>query len=140
VRLITAGRVFRADAEDEQHLKVFHQLDAVCVDRDASPDGLRATLGGVVSAVLGSMDVRYRERDYGWVDQGMDVDVKEKSEWLAVAGCGLLKPAMLRDAGHDPDQVQGYAFGLGLERLAVLSLGLEKVHELWRQPYLQPRP
>lgn len=139
VRLITAGRVFRpGEEEDELHLKVFHQLDLICVEPGVSVDILKATLKQVLSAVLGTVDVRYRECDYGWVDGGMDVDVKTKQDWLAVAGCGMLKPAMLREAGHDPQQVNGYAFGLGLERLAQLKLGLESIHELWRPPYLQP--
>ena len=64
----------------------------------------------------------------------------EDKGWRSVAGCGMLKPAMLREAGHDPDQVQGYAYGLGLERLAQLKLGLKSIHELWRRPYLQPQP
>jgi phenylalanyl-tRNA synthetase alpha chain len=138
--LLTAGRVFRPDEEDDRHLKVFHQLDLVCVERDASPDRLRDTLEKVLFAVLDSVEVRYRDFDYGWVDHGMDVDAKVDETWQAVAGCGMLKPAMLRDAGYDPDQVGGYAFGLGLERLAQLKLGLESIHQLWRHPYLRPGP
>ena len=139
VRLLTAGRVFRPEQEeDDQHLKVFHQLDVVCVDRDVSLDELQTTLAKVLKVVLGTVEVRYRACDYGWVEQGMDVDVRVKGKWVAVAGCGMLKPVMLREAGHDPEQVQGYAYGLGLERLALLKLGLKSIHELWRRPYLRP--
>ena len=56
-------------------------------------------------------------------------------EWIAVAGGGMLKPAMLLDAAHDPEQVSGYAFGMGLERLALLKLGLKSIEELWLQAY-----
>lgn len=139
VRLITAGRVFRpGEKEDELHLKVFHQLDLICVEPGASVSSLKATLEQVLTVVLNNVDVRYRECDYGLVDDGMDVDVKVERDWLAVAGCGILKPAMLREAGRDPRQVGGYAFGLGLEKLAQLKLGLKNVHELWGPPYLQP--
>lgn len=140
VRLLTAGRVYRAVEEDEQHLKVFHQLDGVCVSESASLDQLRATLRHVLSAVLGSIEFRYREVDLGFVDHGMQVSCGFEDRWHGVAGCGMLKPAMLREAGYDPGRVQGYAFGLGLEKLAQLQLGLRSIHELWRRPYLQPQP
>ena len=139
VRLMTAGRVFRPDErEDAQHLKVFHQLDLICVEAGASIETLRTTLERVLTSVLDTVEVRYRESDYRWVDRGMDVDVKMNGEWLGVAGCGLLKPAMLSEAGHDPTKVDGYAFGLGLERLAQLRFGIKDIHELWRPPYVQP--
>lgn len=139
VRLLTAGRVFRpSEMEDDSHLKVFHQLDLICVDEAASLEGLRTTLERVIRSVLGSVDVRFRESDYRWVDSGMDVDVKVNQEWLGMAGCGMLKPAMLGEAGHDPSHVGGFAFGLGLERLAQVKLGLDSIHELWRPPYVQP--
>ena len=141
VRLLAAGRVYRAVGEDEHHLKVFHQLDGVCVAENASLDELRATLTHLLSAVLGSIEFSYREEDLGFVDHGMEVHCAfEDKGWRSIAGCGMLKPAMLREAGHDPDQVQGYAYGLGLERLAQLKLGLKSIHELWRRPYLQPQP
>ena len=139
VRLITAGRVFRpSDKEDEMHLKVFHQLDLICVESRVSVETLKTTLERVLTAVLNTTEIRYRESDYGWVDSGMDVEAKAGQEWSDVAGCGMLKPAMLREAGHDPSQVSGFAFGLGLERLAYLKLGLKSIYQLWRPPYLQP--
>ena len=136
VRLLTAGRVYRTDSEDDRHLKVFHQLDGICVCADASPEQLRATVQTVLGAAVGTGDVRYRDHDFGWVDTGMEVDVGVDGDWHAVAGCGMLKPAMLREAGHDPGQVRGYAYGFGLERLAQLKLGLDSIRELWRPPYL----
>ena len=139
VRLITAGRVFRpGETEDDLHLKVFHQLDLICVEAGVSMECLRATLERVLTSVLGAVEVRYRESDYRWVDCGMDVDVRVNGKWLSMAGCGMLKPAMLGEAGHDPSEVGGFAFGLGLERLAQMRLGIDSIHELWRPPYVQP--
>jgi RNA polymerase sigma factor (sigma-70 family) len=140
IRLLTAGRVFRAVQEDDRHLKVFHQLGGICVAPDASAGELRETLKRLISAVLGQVEIRFRDEDYGWVDQGMEVDAKVNDKWESVGGCGMLKPEMLREAGHNPKRVQGYAFGLGLERLALLKSGLKSIHELWRPPYLQPGP
>ncbi len=140
VRLLCAGRVYRPVEEDEHHMKVFHQLDAICVAKSASMAELQATLDRLLSAVLGSIEISYRKEDLGFVDHGMQVYCPFGDEWHGVAACGMLKPAMLQEAGHDPGQVQGYAFGFGLERLAQLKLGLKSVHELWRRPFLQPQP
>ena len=122
VRLLCAGRVYRPVEEDENHMKVFHQLDAICVAMSASMAELQATLARLLSTVLGSIEISYRKEDLGFVDHGMQVYCPFVDESRGVAGCGMLKPAMLREAGHDPDQVQGYAFGFGLERLAQLKL------------------
>ena len=138
VRLLTAGRVFRpSEKEDDLHLKVFHQLDVIYVGRGATIDRLMMSVERVLSSVIDMVDMRYCESDYRWVDAGMDVDVKVNGEWIGVAGCGMLKTEMLREAGHDPRVVGGYAFGLGLERLAQVQLGIEAIHELWRPPYVQ---
>jgi RNA polymerase sigma factor (sigma-70 family) len=138
IRLLTAGRVFRAVREDELHLKVFHQADGICVAQDASLVELKETLKRLLSAVLGQVEIRFRDHDLGFLYQGMDVTASIGDKWESIAGCGLLRPDMLGEAGHDPKQVEGFAFGLGLERLAVLKFGLRSVDELWRPPYVQP--
>jgi phenylalanyl-tRNA synthetase alpha subunit len=138
IYLLTAGRVFRMETEDEGHLKVFHQLDGICVSQNASIDELRDTLGKVINTILGQVQIRFREVDYGWIDQGMDIDIKTGGKWVNIAGCGMLKPKMLKEAGYYPEREKGYAFGFGLERLTVMKLGLKSVHDLWRSPYLQP--
>jgi RNA polymerase sigma factor (sigma-70 family) len=138
IHLLTAGRVFRPEKEDELHLKVFHQLDGICVAPNASLDELKDTLKKLISAVLGPVDIRFHDEAFGFVDFGMEVDAKVNEKWISVGGCGMLKSDMLREAGHDPEQVQGYAFGLGLERLAMLKLGLKTVRDLWRPPYIRP--
>jgi phenylalanyl-tRNA synthetase alpha subunit len=140
IRLLTAGRVFRLEKEDGQHLKVFHQLDGICVAVDVSRIELKETVKKLISVVLGPVDIRFREEDFHWVDEGLEVEVKVNDEWISVAGCGMLKAVILREAGHNPEQVRGYAFGVGLERLAALKLGLKSVQELWRPPYVRLAP
>lgn len=137
IRLLTAGRVFRSVQEDDLHLKVFHQMDGICVASNVSPNELRQTVKQLILGVLGQAEIRFREADFGWVNQGKEFDAKINEKWEKIGGCGMLKPEMLREAGYDPDQVQGYAFGLGLERLTLLKLGLKSILELWRPPYLQ---
>ncbi len=138
--LLTAGRVFRSEKEDDRHMKVFNQLDGIRVAADASPVQLQETIQKLISVVLGSVDIRFRKEDWGWIDEGTEVEVKVNDKWVSVAGCGMLKSETLREAGHNPDQVKGYAFGLGLERMAMLKLGLKSVQELWRPPYVRIIP
>ena len=139
VRLLTAGRVFRPEHEDGTHLKVFNQADGICVASDAIYEKLVETLNRLLSAVLGQVELQYTEMDFGIVDRGKEVYVMRKGDLVSVAGCGMLKPEMLREAGHDPRVVSGFAFGLGLERLAMIKYGIDDVNELWRPPYVQPK-
>ncbi len=113
VCLLTAGRVFRSEKEDDRHMKVFNQLDGIRVAADASPIQLQETIQKLISVVLGSVDIRFRKEDWGWIDEGTEVEVKVNDKWVSVAGCGMLKSETLREAGHNPDQVRGYAFVWG---------------------------
>ena len=138
VRMIAAGRVFRhCEDEDDLQLRVFHQLDLVCVAQGVSTCDLKEMVECVLATVLNMAEVRYRQCDFGWVDAGMAFDVRSGQDWIDLGGCGMLKPAMLAEAGYEPSEVGGYALGLGLERLAQVELGLDSLRELWRPPYLQ---
>jgi RNA polymerase sigma factor (sigma-70 family) len=140
VHLITAGRVFRPLPEDEQHLKVFHQLDGICVTSTASLEELKDTLVKIGMSVLGHIEYNFIEAKFGFVDHPMEIQVKTNNKWVNIAGCGLLKQDMLKEAGYDTKTVRGYAFGFGLERLAMIKLGLKNIRGLWRPPYVQLVP
>ncbi len=140
VHLLTAGRVFRPVPEDERHLKVFHQLDGICVTLTASLEELQNTLINVVSIVLGHIEIDFVKAHFNFIDHAMEMKVKTNNEWIEVAGCGMLKSEMLKEAGYDPQQVKGYAFGIGIERLAMLKLGLKNINDLWRSPYIRLVP
>ena len=136
VRLIAAGRVFRPEQEDATRLSVFHQADGICIETGADMDALQATCRRVIEAAVGTAEVRWEPCDFGFVDSGIEGAVRVNDQWLRVSGAGLLEAQTLREAGHDPATVTGYAFGVGLERLAMLVLGLDDVRALWRPPYV----
>jgi len=138
VRLLTAGRVFRPDSEDAQHLKVFHQADCLCIDTGVEVPMLRAVCEQTVAAILGDEELgaRWAESDFPFVDNGMGLAIRCDDDWLDVIGCGMLKAGTLREAGYDPDAVAGYAFGLGLERLAALKFRIDDIRTLWQPPYV----
>ena len=136
MRLLTAGRVFRSEAEDAFHAKVFHQADGLCVEAGADVEALKTVVHRVLLAVLADCELRWRDEDYPVVQPSFEVEVRSADEWRSVCGCGMLRPEVLREAGHDPDAVTGWAFGVGLDRLAMLKHGIDDIHSLWRPPYV----
>ena len=136
VRLLATGRVFRPDREDAGHLKVFHQVDGIAIEPRADATALRATCERILKALLGQHAVKWRAADFPYVDHGMEMLANPGGKWKDICGCGLLKSETLREAGYDPDTVHGYAFGFGLERLAMLKFGIDDVRKLWQPPYV----
>ena len=136
VRLLSAGRVFRPcpKGEDARHLRVFHQCDGICVAPGADLATLKATVELVLRAVLGPADTRWRERDFGFAERGLEADVKLRGRWLEVSGCGTLKADTLRKADFQLGRVRGFAWGLGLERLAMVKFGIDDIRKLWKPP------
>jgi len=136
VHLITAGRVFRDDAEDANHQKVFHQLDVICIKAGADREALKATLVKAIESVLLPVEFKWEAAQYPCVEQALDVSVNHGGRWLEIAGCGMLTVETLTKACYDPKAVSGYAFGLGLERIALLKHNLDDICQLWQAPYV----
>ncbi len=137
VRLLTAGRVFRQTEEDPRHSRVFHQVDGICIDAGAAVHQVKETCQSVLRAILGNADLRWVSGGFGFVDHALELHLKWRRRWIEIGGCGTLKPAMLREAGHDPEAVSGYAFGLGLERLAMVHCAIDDQRKLWQAPYVK---
>ncbi len=136
VRLITAGRVFRNDEEDSTHQKVFHQFEALCVEPEANPDAMKATVTNLMVGVFGPVELRWEKAEFYSVEQGLSALMEHGGEWVDVAGCGMVNDLTLSDAGFDPRAVSGYALGLGLERVAMLKYGIDDIRKLWSPPYV----
>ena len=136
VRLLAAGRVFRPDREDRNHSKVFHQVDGICIDQTADIQALKSTVRQTLIAVFGEVEIRWRNHDFKFVDAGMEFDIRRNEKWFGIGGCGLLKEDMLRQAGFNVNRVSGFAFGLGIERITMIKLGIDDIHQLWKSPYV----
>jgi RNA polymerase sigma factor (sigma-70 family) len=151
VRLLTAGRVFRVhasgpecgvgDGEDATHMRVFHEADGLCADKGADFHAMQALLEELIKAVLGvsGRDVRWEK----WEKQdspsflgGVDLDVRLNGKWTTIAAGGMIPAKPLREAGLNPDEVECFGFGLGLERVAMLKFGIDDIRKLWRPPYV----
>jgi phenylalanyl-tRNA synthetase alpha chain len=137
VRLLAAGRVFRPDREDATHCKVFHQVDGVCVQSGAGVDAYKSTCERLLESAAPGLKVLWRQHDYGgFVAPGFCAMLECPQRRCEVLGGGMLQPKTLKQAGFDPRKVGGFAWGVSLERIAMLTLGLDDIRKLWAPPYV----
>lgn len=130
LRVVAPGRVFRNEAQDATHEHTFHQLEGLMVDEGVSVADLKSVLMLVLGKLFGrAVELRLRPSYFPFVEPGFEVDVRaagdERAEWLEMLGCGMVHPAVLRAGGMDPDVVSGFAFGMGLDRLALMRYGID---------------
>ena len=121
LRIIAPGRVYRCDS-DQTHTPMFHQVEGLVVDRNVSFANLKAVLHQFVEKFFErSAELRFRSSYFPFTEPSAEVDVlSDDGRWLEILGCGIVHPSVLRNAGVDPEIYSGYAFGMGVERLAML--------------------
>jgi phenylalanyl-tRNA synthetase alpha chain len=126
IRLIAPGRVYRRDS-DLTHTPMFTQVEGLVVDRRVSFANLKALLYDFASKFFErQVELRFRPSYFPFTEPSAEVDVRSESgRWLEILGCGMVHPSVLRNAGVDPDQWSGYAFGMGVERLTMLRYGVD---------------
>ncbi|HLU06124.1 MAG TPA: phenylalanine--tRNA ligase subunit alpha [Woeseiaceae bacterium] len=128
IRIIAPGRVYRCDS-DQTHTPMFHQVEGLVVDRGISFANLKAVLHQFVESFFErDAKLRFRASYFPFTEPSAEVDVLWGGDkWLEILGCGMVHPNVLRNAGVDPEEFTGYAFGMGVERLAMLRYD---VHDL----------
>jgi phenylalanyl-tRNA synthetase alpha chain len=126
VRIVAPGRVFRSDS-DQTHTPQFHQIEGLLVDRDVTFADLKGMLADFVNAFFeDDLEMRLRPSYFPFTEPSAEVDVRWRNpdgttgDWLEVLGCGMVHPNVLRNCNVDPERYTGYAFGLGVERFAML--------------------
>jgi phenylalanyl-tRNA synthetase alpha chain len=126
IRLIAPGRVYRRDS-DLTHTPMFTQVEGLLVDRNVSFANLKALLYDFVSKFFErDVQLRFRPSYFPFTEPSAEVDVlAESGRWLEILGCGMVHPNVLRNAGVDPEEFSGYAFGMGVERLTMLRYGVD---------------
>jgi phenylalanyl-tRNA synthetase alpha chain len=136
LRVVAPGRVYRCDS-DQTHTPMFHQIEGLVIDRDVSLANLKAVLRRFVSEFFEKpLEIRMRPSYFPFTEPSAEVDcqcafcegkgcrVCKQTGWLEVLGCGMVHPNVLRNCGLDPDKWTGYAFGMGIERFAMLRYGV----------------
>ena len=125
IRIIAPGRVYRCDS-DQTHTPMFHQVEGLVVDKGISLANLKAVLHQFVASFFErEIELRFRPSYFPFTEPSAEVDLLwEKGKWLEILGCGMVHPNVLEAAGVDSEEYTGYAFGMGVERLAMLRYGV----------------
>ena len=125
IRIIVPGRVYRPDY-DMTHTPMFHQVEGLLVDDQSTFAELKGVLHSfLVNFFEEELEVRFRPSYFPFTEPSAEVDVRRKNgKWLEVLGCGMVNPRLYGNVGLDPDRYHGFAFGLGVERLAMLRYGV----------------
>ena len=129
LRMIAAGKVYRSDS-DQTHSPMFHQVEGLLVDEHATFADLKGTIAEFLRGFFErDFEMLFKPTYFPFVEPGADVVIKwdtgdGDSRWLEVLGCGMVHPEVLRNVGIDPERYTGFAFGMGVERLAMLRYGV----------------
>ncbi|MBE6620275.1 MAG: phenylalanine--tRNA ligase subunit alpha [Ruminococcaceae bacterium] len=144
IRIISPGRVYRSDAMDSTHSPLFHQLEGLAVDKGITMADLRATLSTFAQAMFGEeTKIRFRPHHFPFTEPSAEVDVScfacggkgcrlcKGEGWIEILGAGMVHPNVLRNCGIDPEVYSGFAFGLGVERIAMLKYHIDDIRLLY---------
>ncbi len=126
LRIIAPGKVFRHEAIDATHSSVFHQVEGLVVDKNISFADLKGTLEIFVHRFFGSsVKTRLNPSYFPFVEPGAQMDILWGDRWLEVLGAGMVHPNVFKSVGYDAQEVSGFAFGMGVERLAMIRYGVK---------------
>jgi phenylalanyl-tRNA synthetase alpha chain len=130
IRVVIPGRVYRPDTVDATHLFMFHQLEALVVDKGVSMVDLKSTVMQFVKAYFGpETKVRFRPSFFPFTEPSAEVDVwfEDRGKWIELGGCGMVHPNVLNACHIDPEEYSGWAFGFGIERIAMRKYGITDI-------------
>ena len=134
IRIIIPGRVFRRDNADATHNPTFHQIEGLYVDKNVTVGDLKGTVEFVFKELMGSdTKIRFRPHYFSYTEPSLEIDFqnalvkKMGKEWLEIAGCGMVHPQVFENVGYDPEVWSGWAFGFGVERIAMLRCGINDI-------------
>lgn len=143
IRVIAPGRTYRFDM-DQTHTPMFHQLEGLVIDKQANMSHLKWVLEEFLKTFfeVPSVELRFRPSFFPFTEPSMEVDVRcrklpneirigEGDDWLEILGCGMVHPNVLRNVGLDPDEWQGFAWGVGIDRVAMLKYGMPDLRDLF---------
>lgn len=144
IRIIAPGRCFRRDTPDATHSMNFHQIEGLYIDKKVSLAELKSVLQIYAKEILGSdVSIRFRPHFFPFTEPSVEYDfscimcrgkgcaICKKSGWLEIAGAGMVDPAVLEEAGHDPEIWSGFAFGMGIERIAMIRYHINDIRLLY---------
>lgn len=133
LRIVSLGRVYRPDTADATHYPMFHQVEGLLVEPGTTMAHLKSVLRMFASSFLGGdVRVRFRPSFFPFTEPSVEVDMEWGGRWVEMGGAGMVDPAVLQAVGYDPDVVTGFAFGLGVERIAARRYGVDDIRDFYR--------
>lgn len=134
IRIVVPGRVFRRDNADATHNPTFHQIEGLYVDKGVTVADLKGTVEAVFKDLLGSdVKLRFRPHYFSYTEPSFEIDFtnslvkKLGKDWLEIAGCGMVHPQVFENVGYDPEVWTGWAFGFGIERIAMIRYDINDI-------------
>ncbi len=133
IRIVAPGRVFRRDTPDATHMPVFHQIEGLVIDRDISMADLAGTIDAFTKAFFGKgWNSRLRPSYFPFTEPSAEFDIQRPDgSWIELGGCGMVHPNVLRAGGIDPEEWSGFAFGFGIDRMAIMRHGVVDIREMF---------
>jgi phenylalanyl-tRNA synthetase alpha chain len=132
IAIICPGRVYRRDTQDATHSPIFHQVEGLLIDRGVTLAHLKGTLEHMARRLFGEeREIRMRSGFFPFTEPSVEVDVSWGDGWMEILGAGMVDPNVLRNVGIDPDEWGGFAFGVGVERVAMLRHGIPDIRMLF---------
>ena len=130
---ISGGKVYRKD-DDSTHLPMFHQIEGIYVNKDVNFSQLKDLIYRIIHLIFGSdIELRFRPSYFPFTEPSAEVDILSKDgEWLEILGCGIVNPIVLENCNIDSKIYSGLAFGLGVERIAMLKHGVRDIREFYK--------
>ena len=133
VRIISLGRVYRPDTADATHYPMFHQIEGLLVDRRVTMADLKSVLRlFAMSYFGGEVHIRFRPSFFPFTEPSVEVDMHWDDRWIEMGGAGMVDPHVLRAVGYDPEEVTGFAFGLGVERVCARRHQVTDIREFYK--------
>jgi len=130
---ISGGKVYRKD-DDATHLPMFHQIEGIYVDEEVSFANLKDLIYKIVEALFGDdVKLRFRPSYFPFTEPSAEVDIlSENGKWLEILGCGVVNPVVLQNCDINSEKYSGFAFGLGIERIAMLKFGVRDIRDFYK--------
>src|SRR5206468_7850244 len=134
IRIIVPGRVYRRDNADATHNPTFQQVEGLYVDKGVTAADLKGTVEFVFKELMGEdVKIRFRPHYFNYTEPSFEIDFtsslvkKMGKDWLEIAGCGMVHPKVFENVGYDPEVWTGWAFGFGIERIAMIRYGINDI-------------
>ena len=147
IRIIIPGRTYRCDS-DQTHTPMFHQVEGLVIDKESHMGHLKGALEAFVKTFfeIDAVETRFRPHFFPFTEPSAEMDVKyervgdevrigQGEKWMEILGCGMVHPNVLRNCGLDPDEYQGFAWGMGVDRLAMLKYGIPDLRDFFAADY-----